>query len=56
MNKDQIKGRIKTSTGAVKEVAGRILGDSQQEIEGGFEKNLGKAQSAYGYMKEKMKK
>ncbi len=56
MNKDQIKGRMKTSTGTVKEVAGKILGDSQQESEGNLEKNLGKAQSVYGDFKEKMKK
>ena len=38
MNKDQIKGRMKTSIGAVKEVAGKILGDSQQESEGNLKK------------------
>ncbi|MHB8211553.1 MAG: CsbD family protein [Acidithiobacillus sp.] len=56
MNKDQIKGRMKTSTGAAKEVAGKILGDSQQESKWNLEKNLGKAQSVYGDFKEKMKK
>ena len=56
MNKDQIKWRIKTSTGAAKEIAGKILGNSQQESKGNLKKNLGKAQSVYGDFKEKMKK
>ena len=34
MNKDQVKGRIEEAKGAVKEVAGKAVGNKELEIKG----------------------
>jgi uncharacterized protein YjbJ (UPF0337 family) len=56
MNKDQVKGRVKETEGKVKEVAGKIFGDSRLEQQGKTEKLVGKVQSAYGDIKNDVKK
>lgn len=48
MNKDQVKGRIKEVKGKAKEVAGELLGETDLEVEGILEKNLGKVQAGFG--------
>ena len=55
VNKDQIEGRVSETKGAVKEVTGKILDDKGMEIEGNLQKNLGKAQSGYGDLKQDIK-
>ena len=44
MNKTQVNGRVKQVKGAVKDVAGKITGNSQQEAEGKVTKEAGKVQ------------
>ncbi len=56
MNKDQVKGRTKTATGKIKESVGKATGDKDLEIKGTAEKTGGKARSAYGDVKEDVKK
>ena len=41
MNKDQVKGKIEESKGAVKEITGKVLDDKGMEIEGNIQKNVG---------------
>lgn len=56
MNKDQVKGRYEEAKGKVKEVVGHAVGNTEVEIEGQVQKNTGKAQAAYGDLKEDIKK
>ena len=56
MNKDQVKGRIKEAEGAVKEVAGKIVGNKTLQVKGGLEKLVGRVQSGFGDIKEEHKK
>jgi len=56
MNKDQVKGRIDEASGKVKETAGRTVGNPDMEDRGTVEKVGGKAQKAYGDVKEDLKK
>ena len=55
MNKDQIKGRIKEAKGAVKETAGKVTGKAMLEQKGKLLKTAGKAQAAYGDVKNDIK-
>lgn len=45
MNKEQITGRVDQAVGAVKEAAGKLVGNEKLEAEGVIEKNLGKAEA-----------
>ena len=56
MNKDQVKGRVDEATGKMKEAAGRAMGNPDLENRGTVEKVGGKAQKAYGDVKEDLKK
>ena len=56
MNKDQIKGHVKEVEGKVKEVAGKIVGNEKLKAEGQIDKAVGKAQTAYGDLKEAIEK
>ncbi|HSO81343.1 CsbD family protein [Thiocapsa sp.] len=56
MNKDQVKGRYEEAKGKVKEVAGNVTGDTELEVEGNVQKNLGKVQAGVGDLKEDIKK
>ena len=55
MNKDQIKGRIKETKGAVKEVTGKLTGKKSLEQKGKLQKTAGKAQAGYGDIKSDIK-
>jgi len=56
MNKDQAEGRIDAVQGKLKEVAGRILGDKDLEVQGTIQKIGGKVQAGYGDFKQDVKK
>jgi uncharacterized protein YjbJ (UPF0337 family) len=52
MDKDRIKGSAEQAKGAVKEAAGKILGDKKLETEGKTDKAAGKVQNAIGGLKD----
>ncbi|MGA3403110.1 MAG: CsbD family protein [Acetobacteraceae bacterium] len=52
MDKDRIAGAAKQAKGAVKEVAGKALGDSKLVAEGKSDKVEGKIQNAVGGLKD----
>ena len=55
MDKDRIKGSAQQAKGAVKEVAGKALGDPKLEAEGKVDKTAGKVQSAVGGLKDALR-
>ena len=55
MDKDRIKGSAEQAKGAVKEAAGKILGDKKLETEGQTEKAVGKVQNAIGGLKDTLR-
>ncbi len=55
MNKDQFKGRVEQAKGAIKEVAGKLVGDETLEARGNIQKNLGKVQEKLGDIKQGVK-
>ena len=52
MDKDRIAGAAKQAKGAVKEVAGKVLGDSKLQAEGKADKVEGRVQNAVGGAKD----
>lgn len=56
MNKDRIVGVAKQAQGAVKEAAGKLLGDAKLAADGKSEKVEGKIQNAVGGLKDTLKK
>lgn len=56
MNKDRIAGAAKQAKGAIKEAAGRALGDAKLEAEGRSDKVEGVIQNAVGGAKDALKK
>jgi uncharacterized protein YjbJ (UPF0337 family) len=56
INKDQVQGRIAEAKGAIKEEAGKVVGNPSLEAEGNIEKNLGKVQAKVGDVREDMAK
>lgn len=56
MNKDQVKGRLKSVVGKVKEQAGKAVGSKKTQIKGTIEKTTGKMQSNYGDAKNDVDK
>ncbi len=52
MDKDRIKGSADQAKGAIKETAGKVLGDSKLQAEGAADKIKGKAQNALGGAKD----
>lgn len=52
MNKDQIVGSAKEAKGAVKEIAGKAIGDTRLESAGQIDKLWGRIQNAFGGLKE----
>jgi uncharacterized protein YjbJ (UPF0337 family) len=56
MNFDQVKGRIEEVKGAVKSVAGRLIGSRQWEREGRTQNTSGKVQAAYGDLREDIRR
>ena len=56
MDKYRIKGATKQATGTIKEVAGKVLGNTKLIREGNAEKVEGKIQSTIGEAKDALKK
>jgi uncharacterized protein YjbJ (UPF0337 family) len=52
MNKDQIAGSVKEVKGAVKEMAGKTIGDTKLESAGKIDGLWGRIQNAFGGLKE----
>lgn len=55
MNKDRIEGSANQAKGKVKEVAGKITGDSKLETEGKADQVAGKVQNTIGGIKDTVK-
>jgi len=55
MDKDRIAGSAKQVKGAVKQAAGKVVGDAKLESEGQADKVEGKIQNAIGSLKDTLK-
>ena len=55
MNKDRIEGSVEQAKGKVKEVAGKVTGDSKLENEGKAQQVAGKVQNTVGGLKDTVK-
>ena len=55
MDKDRIKGSANQAKGAIKEAAGKAMGDKKLETEGKMDKAAGKVQNAVGGMKDTLR-
>jgi len=56
MDKDRIDGAAKQAKGALKQAAGKALGDSKLVADGKTDKVEGKLQNAIGGLKDALKK
>ncbi len=56
MNKHQVTGRVEEAKGAVKEAAGKLVGNNKLRAEGAIEKNAGKAEAKAGDIAAKVEK
>jgi uncharacterized protein YjbJ (UPF0337 family) len=56
MDKDRIEGSVKQGKGAIKEAAGKALGDAKLTGEGKSDKVDGKIQNAVGSLKDTLRK
>ena len=54
MNKDQLKGKVDNIKGRVKDAAGSLTGDKEQQAEGMVDRAKGAAREAYGDVKERL--
>jgi len=55
MDKDRIKGSARQAKGKIKEVAGKITGDTKLEAEGKSEKAAGRVQNTVGGLKDALR-
>ena len=55
MDKDRIEGSAEKAKGKVKELAGKVTGDSKTEAEGKADQLKGKVQNAVGGIKDKLR-
>jgi uncharacterized protein YjbJ (UPF0337 family) len=55
MDKDRIAGSAKQMKGAVKEAAGKVVGDAKLQADGKADKVTGKVQNAVGSVKDALK-
>lgn len=55
MDKDRIKGSAKQAKGAIKEVAGKLIGDAKLEADGKADKAKGKIQNTVGGVKDALR-
>ncbi len=55
MNKDRVEGSLAQAKGKMKEVAGKVTGDSKLETEGKADQVAGKVQNAVGGFKDAVK-
>ena len=56
MNQDRIAGVAKQTKGAVKEAAGKMVGDAKLTADGRTDKAEGRIQNAVGGIKDALKK
>jgi len=56
MDKDRVIGAAKQAKGAIKETAGKAVGDAKLTAEGKSDKVDGKIQNAVGGLKDALKK
>ena len=55
MDKDRIKGAAEQAKGKIKEVAGKVVGDSKLEGEGKTDQAVGKIQNTIGGIKDTLR-
>jgi uncharacterized protein YjbJ (UPF0337 family) len=55
MDKDRVAGSVKQAKGALKEAAGKVIGDTKLAAEGKSEKAEGKIQNTLGGVKDTLK-
>ena len=55
MDKDRVEGAGKQAKGAMKDVAGKITGDSKMQAEGKADKAEGKVQNTAGGVKDSVR-
>lgn len=55
MNKHQVEGRVEQAKGAIKETAGKAVGNDRLQGEGMADRAAGKTQASYGDAKENLK-
>lgn len=55
INKDQVKGRIKTLEGKVKETAAKVIGNRKLQLKGRVQGIVGAAQATLGDVKQAVK-
>jgi len=55
MDKDRVEGAGKQAKGAMKDVAGKVTGDSKMQAEGKADKAEGKVQNAVGGAKDSVR-
>jgi uncharacterized protein YjbJ (UPF0337 family) len=55
MDKDQVKGKVKDVTGGVERKVGEWTGDKETEAKGAAKQVEGKAQNAWGTVKDAVK-
>ena len=55
MDKDRVEGAAEQAKGKIKEVAGKVTGDSKLETEGKANQVAGKVQNAVGGIKDTLR-
>jgi uncharacterized protein YjbJ (UPF0337 family) len=55
MDKDRIAGAAKEAKGAVKDAAGKLVGNENLQAEGKADKVVGKVQNAFGQAKDELR-
>jgi uncharacterized protein YjbJ (UPF0337 family) len=55
MDKDRIKGAADQAKGAMKDAAGKVMGDSKLQTEGKLDKLKGKTESVIGGAKDSIR-
>lgn len=56
MDKDRIVGTAKQAKGAIKEAAGKVVGDAKLQADGKADQVEGKVQNAAGGLKDTLRK
>jgi uncharacterized protein YjbJ (UPF0337 family) len=55
MDKDRVEGMVDKAKGAIKDVVGKVTGDSKLEAEGKTDKASGTVQNAVGGVKDTLR-
>lgn len=55
MDKDRVAGTAKQAKGSLKDMAGKVLGDTKMQAEGKADKAAGKVQNTVGGLKDKIR-